>query len=234
MQTPAIPLVPTEENEAINSRTIRINEDFPTPIDPIESTKLESIVNKTIVNDNNVFDVPLEAERDEDQLLAEVMRVTDAQTEPTIMDFEKRLTTQQPTVEGTNEEEVLTTEKVVTITTTSSVTTLATEEVTEQNSHSNAMTSPPEIDSDDNDDMLDVAETFLPVPNESLNNEDINNEEMEQLSIETTTIMPSTASSTVRLNADAIESTPAATVSQIRRVCPGRAVTRLRVAEILL
>lgn len=234
MQTPAIPLVPTEENEAITSRTIRINEDFPTPIDPIESTKLESIVNKTIVNDNNVFDVPLEAERDEDQLLAEVMHVTEqAQTEPTIMDFEERLTTQQPTVEGTNEEEVLTTEKVVTITTTSSATTLATEEVSEQFSHSNAMTSPPEIDSDDNDDALDLAETFLPLPNESSNNEDINNEELEQLSIETTTIMPSTASSTVRLIVDAIESTPAATVSQTVEFVRDKR-SRLRVAEIIL
>ncbi|CRL08566.1 CLUMA_CG021231, isoform A [Clunio marinus] len=44
-----------------------------TPIDVIENIKLESYVNKTIVNDNNVVDVPIY--QDKDQILEEVKKI---------------------------------------------------------------------------------------------------------------------------------------------------------------
>lgn len=209
-QAPAIELlIPTEENEPITSKIIPIVDDVPTPIDPIENIKLESIVNKTIVNDNNVFDVPL---GHEDQLLEEVeqrMSVTEPQPEST-MDFEKRLTTHhtaEPTVETSNEDETLTIKPTTIVS--------ITDEEIVHSPNSIPMTSPPETNENDGSDNDDESETVLmPSPNESTNNEVVNFENLEQSSIETTTIIIATsASNTVKL-VDAIEAT-AATVSHI-------------------
>lgn len=209
-QAPAIELlIPTEENEPITSKIIPIVDDVPTPIDPIENIKLESIVNKTIVNDNNVFDVPL---GHEDQLLEEVeqrMSVTEPQPEST-MDFEKRLTTHhtaEPTVETSNEDETLTIKPTTIVS--------ITDEEIEHSPNSVPMTSPPETNENDGSDNDNESETVLmPSPNESTNNEVVNFENLEQSSIETTTLIIATsASNTIKL-VDAIEAT-AATVSHI-------------------
>lgn len=55
-----------------------------TPIDVIENIKLESYVNKTIVNDNNVVDVPVFQAKDE--MLEEVKKmISDPPSEPTTL-----------------------------------------------------------------------------------------------------------------------------------------------------
>lgn len=209
-QAPAL-MIPTEENEPITSKIIPID-DVPTPIDTIENIKLESIVNKTIVNDNNVFDVPL---GHDDQLLEEVeqrMSVTEPQPEST-MDFEKRLTTHpivEPTVETPNVDETLTTKPTTTVS-------IADTEI-DHSPNSIPMTSPPETDENDGNDDDDESETVLmPSPNESTNNEVVNFENLEQSSIETTTIMATTASNTVKL-VDAIDTT----TSTVSQTFPGR------------
>lgn len=65
-----IPVI--RETEQITQRNIALDGSI-TPIDVIENIKLESYVNKTIVNDNNVVDVPLYQEKD--QMLEEVRKM---------------------------------------------------------------------------------------------------------------------------------------------------------------
>jgi hypothetical protein len=144
---------------------------------------LESIVNKTIANDNNVFEVPLVDEKD--QYLEEVARNFDSVTEPTegTIDYEIKLTTHQ--TQQTDESEV---ELPTTKFTTPSTSTIN-EEIVEHDSNTAVMmTSPPE----------EETETVFVAPNENTNNEVVNNNNLERLSIETT-ITPASTSSTIEV-----------------------------------
>lgn len=177
-QAPAVEL-PTEENEPITQRIIPI--DVPTPIDPIENFKLETIVNKTIVNDNNVFEVPLVDEKD--QYLEEVEKNFVTVTEPTIhteaaIEYETKLTTHQ-TQPDESEVEIPTTK----------FTTIATTIFDEVEHESNivSVTSPS---------SSEETETVFVAPNEPTNNEVVNNN-LERLSIETTITPASTVTNKV-------------------------------------
>lgn len=72
-EVPMLPAeIPEQEVEPITQRSV--NADGPiTPIDVSENIKLESYVNKTIVNDNNVVDVPVYEEKD--KMLEEVRKM---------------------------------------------------------------------------------------------------------------------------------------------------------------
>lgn len=74
-----------------------------TPIDVIENIKLESYVNKTIVNDNNVVDVPVYQAKD--KMLEEVKKmISDPPVESTTAnDVSIETTTLQPLPETTTE-----------------------------------------------------------------------------------------------------------------------------------
>lgn len=72
-EIPQAPLeTPLVEIEAITQRNVPV-EGLITPIDVSENIKLETFVNKTIVNDNNVVDVP--DYREKDKLLEEVRKM---------------------------------------------------------------------------------------------------------------------------------------------------------------
>lgn len=72
-EIPQAPLeTPLVEIEAITQRNVPVEGPI-TPIDVSENIKLETFVNKTIVNDNNVVDVP--DYREKDKLLEEVRKM---------------------------------------------------------------------------------------------------------------------------------------------------------------
>lgn len=96
------PEVPVVEIESITPIVTPVE----TPIDVIENIKLESYVNKTIVNDNNVVEVPMYEEKD--KMLEEVKKLiseppqelTTADvplTETTTLLITTETTTEQPT-----------------------------------------------------------------------------------------------------------------------------------------
>lgn len=100
-RAPAVesPLVEFDPEPMVTQRVI----ESPTPIDESENKKLESYVNKTIVNDNNVVDVPVFEEKD--KLLEEVKKmISEPQPEPTtVMVSSPETTTYQAPMETTTE-----------------------------------------------------------------------------------------------------------------------------------
>lgn len=100
-ETPELPVaeIPVDvpiEVEPMTQRTTSV--EGPTPIDVSENIKLESYVNKTIVNDNNVVDVPVYEEKD--KMLEEVKKmISDPPPEMT--------TTVEPTEEATTVQHVV-------------------------------------------------------------------------------------------------------------------------------
>jgi hypothetical protein len=121
-RAPAVepPMVEFDPELMVTQRVI----ESPTPIDESENKKLESYVNKTIVNDNNVVDVPVFEEKD--KMLEEVKKmISEPQPEPTtVMVTSTEATTYQTTTEATTEQPVTTTPQTEEPTTPS--TTLAT------------------------------------------------------------------------------------------------------------
>lgn len=102
--------IPVEEIESVTLK--HAADDSPmTPIDVIENIKLESYVNKTIVNDNNVVDVPVYEAKD--KLLEEVRKmiseppqelqttITLTSSETTTLQQVPETTTDAPLVEET-------------------------------------------------------------------------------------------------------------------------------------
>lgn len=147
------PLVEFDPEPMVTQRIV----ENPTPIDDSENKKLESYVNKTIVNDNNVVDVPVFEEKD--KMLEEVKKlISEPQLEPTTV-LVTETTTTQIVVETTTEQPPATT-------------TQQTEEPTKPSTVS--VTSAPQLET----------ETIF-VPISSNNNENIKVDE-EKLSIETT------------------------------------------------
>lgn len=72
-EVPMLPAeIPEQEVEPITQRSVNVDRPI-TPIDVSENIKLESYVNKTIVNDNNVVDVPVYEEKD--KMLEEVRKM---------------------------------------------------------------------------------------------------------------------------------------------------------------
>lgn len=100
-RVPAVesPLVEFDPEPMVTQRVI----ESPTPLDESENKKLESYVNKTIVNDNNVVDVPVFEEKD--KLLEEVKKmISEPQLESTtVMVGSTEATTYQAPVEATTE-----------------------------------------------------------------------------------------------------------------------------------
>ena len=100
-RAPAVesPLVEFDPEPMVTQRVI----ESPTPIDETENKKLESYVNKTIVNDNNVVDVPVFEEKD--KLLEEVKKmISEPQPESTtVMVSSIETTTYQAIVETSTE-----------------------------------------------------------------------------------------------------------------------------------
>lgn len=103
------PEVPAVEVESIAPVVTPVESPI-TPIDVIENIKLESYVNKTIVNDNNVVEVPMYEEKD--KMLEEVKKLiseppqelTTAElplTETTTLLVTTETTTEQPTTTTT-------------------------------------------------------------------------------------------------------------------------------------
>lgn len=86
MNVEELPEVPAElplpEIESVTHRNAALDSGPITPIDVSENIKLESYVNKTIVNDNNVVDVPVYPS--EDKILEAVKKmISEPPTEPT-------------------------------------------------------------------------------------------------------------------------------------------------------
>ena len=100
-RAPAVesPLVEFDPEPMVTQRVT----ESPTLIDESENKKLESYVNKTIVNDNNVVDVPVFEEKD--KLLEEVKKmISEPQQESTtVMVSSTETTTYQAPVETTTE-----------------------------------------------------------------------------------------------------------------------------------
>lgn len=114
--------IPSVEIESVTLRNSVVDGPM-TPIDVIENIKLESYVNKTIVNDNNVVDVPVYDAKD--KLLEEVRKMISEPPQDlltTIAFTTSETTTLQQVPETTTEapqvEETTKTSTVVLITTT--------------------------------------------------------------------------------------------------------------------
>lgn len=102
--------IPAEETESVTLKHAAVDGPM-TPIDVIENIKLESYVNKTIVNDNNVVDVPVYEAKD--KLLEEVRKmiseppqelpttITFTSSETTTLHQVPETTTEAPQVEET-------------------------------------------------------------------------------------------------------------------------------------
>lgn len=132
-----VPLPEPEETEPITHRSPI------TPIDVIENIKLESYVNKTIVNDNNVVDVPIYQEKD--KMLEEVRKlISEPPVELTTVIV---VTTEATTIHNIPE------------TTTEAITTLFEEETTQSTTVLVTMTSAPETET-----------IFAPINNENNQN----------------------------------------------------------------
>lgn len=160
------PLVAFDSEPIVTERVV----ESPTPIDDSENKKLESYVNKTIVNDNNVVDVPVFQEKD--KMLEEVRKmISEPQLElTTIMVSSIETTTYQPVTETTTEQPATTMQQ--------------TEEPTKPSTVLVTFASPPP----------ETETIFVPINN----NENISNYE-EKLSIETTTVESTTTSQPVSL-----------------------------------
>lgn len=96
------PDIPSLDIES-NTQGIQQTESQITPIDVIENIKLESYVNKTIVNDNNVVDVPVFQQKD--KMLEEVKKlISEPPEELTTIQFTSTdTTTVKITTETTTE-----------------------------------------------------------------------------------------------------------------------------------
>jgi hypothetical protein len=95
VELPQLPIEIPLEIESITQRSPAATDGNITPIDMIENIKLETFVNKTIVNDNNVVDVPVFDEKD--KMLEEVRKmISEPQTDATTVTF--ATTTESTTV----------------------------------------------------------------------------------------------------------------------------------------
>ena len=105
------------ETDSITQRNIAVVDGPITPIDMIENIKLESYVNKTIVNDNNVVDVPVYQEKD--KMLEEVRKmISDPPTEGTTVTYTSPdTTTIQHVPETTTDATTIQVEEITTPTT---------------------------------------------------------------------------------------------------------------------
>lgn len=106
--------IPITEVEPVTQRN-SVAEGPITPIDVIENIKLESYVNKTIVNDNNVVDVPVYQTKDE--MLEEVKKMiseppTDLTTVVLTTTTESSTTQQILEIEKTNDAQTTSPEEV--------------------------------------------------------------------------------------------------------------------------
>jgi hypothetical protein len=169
-RAPAVesPLVEFDPEPMVTQRVI----ESPTPIDDSENKKLESYVNKTIVNDNNVVDVPVFQEKD--KMLEEVRKmISEPQPELTTVMVSSIETTTYQSIPETSTEQLVTT-------------TQQTEEPTKPSTVPVTFAPPPP----------ETETIFIPIS--SKNNENIKNYE-EKLSIETTTMESTTTSQPVSL-----------------------------------
>lgn len=126
VEIPEAPEIPFIEIDPVTQRNAAVDGPM-TPIDVIENIKLESYVNKTIVNDNNVVDVPVFQEKD--KMLEEVRKmISEPQPELTTVMYSfvetttrehiPETTTESPTTVQVEELMITTTTTIVPVTTT--------------------------------------------------------------------------------------------------------------------